>query len=112
MHVETRREALSTLRFLNHRAPRVLNAVIREGLLAYTSRKEVAHSSNSAEEVSRPSRVVERLPGVVLAITSFGTTTDILLREELLAELIILAHHPDVGMYVLELPFGRKLSIS
>jgi Generalcontrol nonderepressible 1 (Gcn1) N-terminal len=109
--METRREALSSFKSLNHRVPHLFNPIIREALVTYILQKEV-HLPSTSAETSQPSPVVEGLAGVVLAIASFDEATDITVREELMAGLIILTHHPAVGMCAVELFYCRKLIIS
>ena len=92
----TRRAALASLKFLTGRIPRLIHHVMRDAIKARLSHPVPAVLVS--DDVSSISGY-ERLPAVLLALSSFAESTESTLREDLLTEAVILAHHGDVGAW-------------
>lgn len=91
-HSSTRRDGLETYRTLNLRAPRIAHQTLREALTSLLNRVPQTSSDGQQQPIS-----LEKAPSILLASSSFDDSVSASAREDLVAELLIIAHHPDVG---------------
>nr|CAG8471118.1 10487_t:CDS:10 [Entrophospora candida] len=99
---QIRREAQNTLRICNQYNPQVVGKIIREGLTQWLINLENGTKDSMAVLYSINSQTdhvinAYKFSTILTAITTFSNNTDKTLIEELLIELIILAHHPMIA---------------
>jgi hypothetical protein len=97
---EFRRRVIASVGYLAAVAPETANKLVRSGLTAYLTRRRtsLSKSQTSSTEDEKPViRTQPRLLAFLSASTAFGKDEDnIALREKLLSETIVLAHHPEI----------------
>jgi hypothetical protein len=83
-------------------APTTASDLVRGGLVAYLARQRTVTSipknQNTSEDSSEKPAVNNqpRLLAFLAASVAFSEGTEPTLREQLLAELVVLAHHPEI----------------
>ncbi|KAH9485783.1 eIF-2-alpha kinase activator gcn1 [Psilocybe cubensis] len=95
-HPEVRKLVNSSLVNATARAPQLTDRIIREALSSFIIRASVSHKTASgsiSEESSQPWNKNSRLSTLLLSIVTFGEEVGATLRENVVVELIILAHH-------------------
>lgn len=92
-HFETRRAALASSRILTNLFPTTFNLVMRDSFNAILSRVNKATTEITQEQVLTRQR---RLSSLIATCTAFDDNVESTLREELLSELLILCHHPEI----------------
>ncbi|KAN0130768.1 ARM repeat-containing protein [Lactarius tabidus] len=97
---EFRRRVVASVGHLAVVAPETANKLVRSGLTAYLTRRRtsISKSQTSLTENEKPAiRTQPRLLAFLSASTAFGRDEDnTALREKLLSETIVLAHHPEI----------------
>lgn len=97
---EFRRRVIASVGHLAAVAPETANKLVRSGLTAYLTRRRtsISKSQTSSIENEKPAiRTQPRLLAFLSASTAFGRDEDnTALREKLLSETIVLAHHPEI----------------
>jgi hypothetical protein len=96
---EFRRRVVASVEHLAAVAPETANKLVRSGLTAYLTlrRTSIPKSQNTPTENEKPAiRKQTRLLAFLSASTAFGRDEDHTLREKLLSETIVLAHHPEI----------------
>ena len=88
---DNRRLALNSLRILNNSQSSLLHQFIRESSLQLLA-KPNAPQDQDAEESLNTKQI--RFNSVLAVISTFEDTVDVSTRENLLSELIVIAHHP------------------
>lgn len=92
-HREIRQHTLAGIEQENIKSPRTIHAIIPVAITEQLNR--IKHrSGDSDENVSK--KLHSRFSSLVLACANFGTEVEIQTKEELLADLILLAHHPEI----------------
>lgn len=77
----------------NVKSPRTIHAIIPAAITDQLNR--IKHrSGDSDENVSK--KLQSRFSSLLLACANFGTEVETQTKEELLADLILLAHHPEI----------------
>jgi hypothetical protein len=79
-------------------APKTASEVVRAGLAAFLARQRMStpKNQNTSEDEKPIASKQPRLLAFLAASASFGEGTEPTLREELLAESVVLAHHPEI----------------
>ncbi|KAH9175038.1 ARM repeat-containing protein [Lactarius sanguifluus] len=96
---EFRRRVIASVEHLGAVAPKTTNELVRSGLTAYLTRRRtsIPKSQNTPTENEKPAiRKQPRLLAFLSASAAFGREEDHTLREKLLSEIIVLAHHPEI----------------
>ncbi|KAH9007605.1 ARM repeat-containing protein [Lactarius deliciosus] len=96
---EFRRRVIASVEHLGAIAPKTANELVRSGLTAYLTRRRtsIQKSQNTPTENEKPAiRKQPRLLAFLSASAAFGREEDHTLREKLLSETIVLAHHPEI----------------
>lgn len=79
-------------------APKETNEVVRAGLMAYLARRQTSVPKNqNTSDDERP--IIDKQPRLLAflaASAAFGDSAETTLHEQLLANLVILAHHPEI----------------
>jgi len=97
-----RRQVVTSVEHLTALAPTTASDLVRGGLVAYLARQRTVTSipknQNTSEDASEKPAVNNqpRLLAFLAASVAFGEGTEPTLREQLLAELVVLAHHPEI----------------
>ena len=79
-------------------APKETNGLVRAGLIAYLARRRtsVPKNQNTSEDETPTINNQPRLHAFLAISTAFGDGAEPTLREQLLAKLVVLAHHPEI----------------
>jgi hypothetical protein len=79
-------------------APKETNELARAGLMAYLGRRRtsVLKNQNASEDEKPTINKQSRLLAFLAACATFGDGAEPTLREQLMAKLIILSHHPEI----------------
>jgi hypothetical protein len=79
-------------------APKATNELVRAGLMAYLARRRmsVPKNQNTFEDEKPAVNKQPRLLAFLAASAAFGDGAEPTLREQLLAKLVVLAHHPEI----------------
>src|ERR1700677_2703225 len=97
---EFRRRVIASVGHLAAVAPETANKLVRSGLTAYLTRRRtsISKSQTTSTENEKPAiRTQPLLLAFLSASTAFGRDDDkTALREKLLSETIVLAHHPEI----------------
>jgi len=91
----------TVVRSVAGRMPDLVNRVVRDGVNAYLARggtNSVTKFSTAADEVTTEWTKHARLSSLLFGAVSVGEESEVeeSVREELVGELVILAHHPMV----------------
>lgn len=108
---EFRKRVLASLELLAILLPKVVNAIVRDALSAYLQRPtpSPAKASNDTVEDSKPLvNKQSRLLAYLSASASFADEVETAVREELLSDLVIIAHHPKICEFLLALRIENK----
>ena len=78
--------------------PKTGSELVRAGLEAYLSRQRtsIPKNQNTSEDEKPAVNKQPRLLAFLAASAAFGEGTEPALREQLLAESVVLAHHPEI----------------
>ena len=101
---EFRRQVVASVGHLTALAPRATNELVRAGLMAYLARRRtsVPKNQNTSEDEKPTVNKQPRLLAFLAASAAFGDGAEPTLREQLLAKLAVLAHHPEIcGCFVI-----------
>jgi hypothetical protein len=94
---QIRRDVLAGVEAAALRSPRITHRVVRDALVSFLSRDQLFEAAKavtaSREEQGPGWNKHERLFSLLLHSLSFEESVDVSEREELLVELIVLAHH-------------------
>lgn len=95
---EFRRQVVASVGRLTALAPKESNELVRAGLMAYLARRRtsVPKNPNTSEDEKPTINKQPRLLAFLAASAAFGDGAEPTLREQLLANLVILAHHPEI----------------
>jgi acyl transferase domain-containing protein len=79
-------------------APKATNELVRAGLMAYLARRRtsVPKNQNTFEDEKPTVDKQPRLLAFLAASAAFGSGAELTLREQLMAKLVALAHHPEI----------------
>ena len=79
-------------------APKETNELVRAGLMAYLARRRtsVPKNQNTSEDEKPTINKQSRLLAFLVASAAFGDDAEPTVREQLLAKLVMLAHHPEI----------------
>jgi hypothetical protein len=93
-----RRQVVASVGRLIVLAPKAANELVRAGLVAYLARRRtsVPKNQNTSEDEKPTINKQPRLLAFLAASAAFGNGAETTLREQLLAKLVILAHHPEI----------------
>ena len=93
-----RRQVITSVEYLTALAPKTASEVIRAGLAGYfvRQRTSVPKSQNTSEEEKPAVNKQPRLLAFLAASVAFGEGAEPSLQEQLLAESVVLAHHPEI----------------
>ncbi|EPQ55338.1 ARM repeat-containing protein [Gloeophyllum trabeum ATCC 11539] len=93
---DIRRQCVKSLETLSSRVPKVVSSIAKEGLLVYLVHAKPSLSLKTIEDESeKPILNLEnRLAAVLLASASFSDDCDVTTKQDILADLINIAHHP------------------
>lgn len=100
---EFRRQVVASVGRLITLAPKATNELVRAGLMAYLARRRtsVPKNQNSSEDEKPTVSRQPRLLAFLAASAAFGDGAEPTLREQLLAQLVVLAHLPEIcGCFV------------
>jgi hypothetical protein len=100
---EFRRHVIASVERFAVLAPKIASELVRAGLAAYLARRRTATPKNqgaSAEDDKPAVNKQPRLLAFLSASATFGEGTEPTLREQLLSESIVLAHHPAICEYL------------
>jgi hypothetical protein len=95
---EFRRHVVASLEHLTALAPKTASELVRAGLAAYLARRQAStpKNQNATEDEKLTLDKQPRLFAFLAASAAFGEGTELILREQLLAESVVLAHHPEI----------------
>lgn len=93
-HLESRNEALDSIRWLNGHVPAVVHQVMLDSTAAYL-RKDVAEEA----EQESPAAKEGRLANLLSALSSFPDDTPSPTREKLLTQWVVVAHHASASKF-------------
>ena len=104
---EIRRDVNVSLVAAASKAPALTTRVVRDSLTMFLSRgTQLQKSPNlSPEESSHLWNKHSRLSAVLLASVSFGDEVDQLVRENAVVETVVLAHHPLMSSFPINLAY-------
>jgi len=79
-------------------APKTASELVRAGLAAFLARQRTStpKTQNTSEDEKPTTNKQPRLLAFLAASAAFGEGTEPTLHEQLLAESVVLAHHPDI----------------
>jgi hypothetical protein len=95
---QLRRDTLSALERLTTAHPEVVNRVARDALMAFISKEQpvtkakTAAGDDAQDDKTSVNRQM-RLSGFLYTCAAFGEDTDAVVKQRLLADLLIIAHH-------------------
>ena len=84
-------------------APKIASELVRTGLTAYLARRRTSTPKNQVTPAEDEKPAVSKQPRILAFISAsaaFGEETEPVLREQLLSESIVLAHHPAICEYL------------
>jgi hypothetical protein len=95
---EFRRHAVASVEHLVALMPKTANELVRAGLEAHLARPRTAapKNQNTSEDEKPTISKQPRLLAYLASSAAFGEDTEASLREQLLAESVVLAHHPEI----------------
>jgi len=95
---EFRRHAVASVEHLVALMPKTASELVRAGLRAHLARPRTAtpKNQNTSEDEKPTISKQSRLLAFLAASAAFGEDTEAALREQLLAESVVLAHHPEI----------------
>lgn len=94
---EIRRSVHTVLAASTAGLPELTNRVVRDALTTFVSRGPPSPKAGSADEQAVSWNKESRLSTLLLSTVTFGDDVDLAVREGLIADLIVLAHHRLVG---------------
>lgn len=92
----TRRDALASLRSSVQVKPKVASRVIRDSLKAWLLQRE-AKSATTTEEVLSVDARAKQILQILTSAVSFPAETPDQIKDDALADIIILSHHAELG---------------
>jgi hypothetical protein len=89
---------ITSVEYLTALVPKTASEVIRAGLAGYLVRQRtsILKSQNISEDEKPVVNKQPRILAFLAASAAFGEDAEPTLREQLLAELVVLAHHPEI----------------
>lgn len=106
MHVGTeskshvvRDRLYSILRSIAQTEPGLINQLVADALVAFVSREEKPPAKSVTEEVERPVDYQTRLSSILSAPSVLPADTDLGIRKQIIANLIVLAHHRQICVF-------------
>lgn len=96
---EVRKAISSVVAITNARAPKLAHLVLTEGIRSWLMQAEKAKTVAKpiAEDQDTPVDHTPRLRSLLLTLSTFDEATPTEIREELVSNLLVLAHHPKLG---------------
>lgn len=94
---QIRRSTIAALESSSSIQPQLVSRVVRESLTASLSREKPSSAKAaviSEDENEKPTHKQTRLAAFLTSVGSIGDDVDLTIRENLMAELVILGHHP------------------
>jgi hypothetical protein len=96
-----RRDTLTSLQTLSTTYPEMVNRVARDALVAYISKastptKVVASAGDDVADDKSAANRQSRLSAFLYTCAAFDEATDVAVKQRLLADLLIIAHHGDI----------------
>jgi hypothetical protein len=93
-----RRQVVTSVEHLTTQAPKTASELVRAGLAASFARQRTSILKNQNSSEGEKPAVNKRpyLLAFLAASAAFGEGVESTLREQLLAELVVLAHHPEI----------------
>jgi len=101
-HPEIRRSVNTSIINAAVRSPKTTSHVVREALTAFVARGPPSQKATNdpSDEVETPWNKQARLAALLLSAVSCGEGVDAAVRETIVVELIVLAHHQLICPYV------------
>lgn len=101
-HHEVRKLVSAIVASNSARAPKLVHLVVREGIRSWLVQAEKAKTVAkptlaAAEEQETAQDHTPRLRSLLLTLSTFEEETPAELRQELVAQLLVVAHHPKLG---------------
>lgn len=95
---EFRRRVIASLEHLTALVPETTSELVRAGLMASLARRRtpIPKNQNTSEDERPAVNKQPRFLAFLAASAAFGEGTEITLRGQLLAKLVVLAHHPEI----------------
>ncbi|ORY90168.1 ARM repeat-containing protein [Leucosporidium creatinivorum] len=96
---EVRKAISEVIAVTNSRAPKLAHLVVTEGIRSWLVQAEKAKTVAKpiAEDQDTPVDHTPRLRSLLLTLSTFDDSTPAELREDLVSNLLVLAHHPKLG---------------
>lgn len=93
-----RRHVVASVEHFAVLAPKTASELVRAGLAAFLARQRMSIPKNqsTSEDEKQTTSKQPRLLAFLAASAAFSEGTEPTLREQLLAESVVLAHHPDI----------------
>ncbi|THH23082.1 hypothetical protein EUX98_g8100 [Antrodiella citrinella] len=94
---EFRRRVISTVASLNSREPELLSRAVSSALVAHLTRERTpTRADANGDESEKFINKDTRLPALFLSCGTFSEEYDVVKRESLLTDLIVVGHHPSL----------------
>lgn len=100
-HLSVRKLAVSTLEAQNTRTPQLLNDIIRVAIpvhLTRTAEREKSKAPELNDDVVQRQNLTRSLVPVLSACAAFADEDELLEKERLITDLVLLAHQPEICM--------------
>ena len=93
-----RRHVVASVEHFAALAPKTASELVRAGLAAFLARQRTStpKNQNISEDEKQATSNQPRLLAFLAASAAFAEGTEPTVREQLLAESVVLAHHPDI----------------
>jgi hypothetical protein len=100
-----RRLAISSTEAISASFPATTNLVLRDALIATVSREPkpppktaaAADEDGSSKDAHKESNYRAKLAGLLYACATFGEDVELQTKQSLLADLVVLGHHPAIS---------------
>ncbi|TFK50812.1 ARM repeat-containing protein [Heliocybe sulcata] len=93
-HSDIRRQAMKSLELVASTLPKVVAAVVKEGLMVYVLHMKSAPAASQDESDNVVVNLDIRLASFLLTSASFSEDCNPAVKGDILADLVIIAHHP------------------
>lgn len=88
-----RDQLYSVLRSIAQIEPGLISQLVTDALVAFVSREEKPPSKSTTEESEKPIDYQIRLSSILSASSALPADTDLEIRKQILANLIVVTHH-------------------
>ncbi|KAI5120166.1 hypothetical protein M0805_008433 [Coniferiporia weirii] len=97
VHLDVRRDAIAALEAENMRVPQLVNDVLSSAIPVHLSRiADKSKGKITEDEVTHNQNRARSLVPVIKACAAFSEDMDLTQRQRLVADLVLLAHQPDI----------------